>query len=79
MQVPNRDKHSGVDGPDFDVTQCGLEAEYIPQAQSFVTERLGSIEAARDDLGFLAKTPLRDGIGRLIDWRHQDKARTQGG
>ena len=63
----------------LDVTQCGLEAEYIPQAQSFVTERLGSIEAARDDLGFLAKTPLRDGIGRLIDWRHQDKARTQGG
>ena len=38
----------------LEVTDCGLNAEYVPQGQSFVPERLGSIAAAREDPGFLA-------------------------
>jgi UDP-glucose 4-epimerase len=57
------------------VTGQDLEIEYRPEAQSFVTHRIGSAEAAAADLGFTAAIPLEEGLQSLIEWRHQDKQR----
>jgi nucleoside-diphosphate-sugar epimerase len=46
-----------------------LEPEYMPQAQQFVTHRIGSVDKAERLLGFRATTPLEDGLKRVVDWR----------
>ena len=48
---------------------------YEPAGQTFVTHRVGSVEAARRDLGFEASVPVREGLRRLIEWRAADQAR----
>jgi len=53
----------------LELTGSELEPEYLPQAHSFVTHRLGSIDKAREMLDFVAQTPLRDGLARVLDWR----------
>ena len=53
----------------LELTGSDLKPEYRPQAQSFVTERIGSIDKAEKLLGFRATTPLVDGLHRVIDWR----------
>ena len=50
-------------------TGSDLRPEYRPEEQSFVTERIGSTEKAERLLGFRARTPLRDGIRRVVEWR----------
>jgi UDP-glucose 4-epimerase len=50
-----------------------LEPEYKPEEQSFVTERLGSIEKAEELLGFRAQMPLEEGLASVIAWRKQDQ------
>jgi UDP-glucose 4-epimerase len=49
----------------------GKEAdiEYLPAGLTFVTNRIGSTEAAERDLGFQWTIGLEDGMQRLIDWR----------
>jgi UDP-glucose 4-epimerase len=51
------------------LTGSTLKPEYHPQAQSFVTHRIGSVEKAERMLGFRATTPLVDGLRRLLAWR----------
>jgi UDP-glucose 4-epimerase len=46
-----------------------LKPEYRPQEQSFVTNRIGSTEKAERLLQFKAKTPLPDGLRRVVQWR----------
>jgi nucleoside-diphosphate-sugar epimerase len=46
-----------------------LKPEYRPQAQSFVTHRIGSTEKAERLLGFTATTPLAEGLRRVVEWR----------
>jgi UDP-glucose 4-epimerase len=46
-----------------------LAPEYQPQEQSFVTRRIGSTEKAERLLGFKAKTPLVEGLKRVVEWR----------
>lgn len=46
-----------------------LQPEYRPEAQSFVTHRIGSTEKAERLLGFKATTPLREGLRRVVEWR----------
>jgi UDP-glucose 4-epimerase len=53
----------------LDLTGSALEPEYRAEAQSFVTHRIGSIEKAERLLGFRASTPLREGLGRVLEWR----------
>lgn len=53
----------------LDLTESDLQPEYLPQAQSFVTHRIGSTEKAEHLLGFRAATPLREGLRRVVDWR----------
>jgi UDP-glucose 4-epimerase len=45
------------------------EIEYMPAGLTFVTNRIGSIEAAEKDIGYKWTIGLEDGMQRLIDWR----------
>lgn len=53
----------------LELTGSTLKPEYRPQEQSFVTQRIGTIEKAERLLGFKAKTPLLDGLRRVVEWR----------
>ena len=53
----------------LELTGSDLKIEYHPQAQSFVTHRLGSVDKAKSMLGFQAGTPLLDGLRKVIEWR----------
>jgi UDP-glucose 4-epimerase len=46
-----------------------LKPEYRPEAQSFVTHRIGSTDKAERMLGFKARTPLQEGLRRVVEWR----------
>lgn len=45
---------------------------YEPAGQTFVTNRIGSVEAAERDLGFRWRIDLEEGMKRLIEWRRAD-------
>ncbi len=53
----------------LELTGSALTPEYRPEAQSFVTERIGSIDKAASMLGFRAKTTLREGLAKVVAWR----------
>ena len=57
------------------LTGSPLNAQYEPQGQTFVTQRIGSTEKARREIGFEAKVELDAGLRRLIAWRQKDMAR----
>jgi UDP-glucose 4-epimerase len=48
-----------------------IEPEYLPQAQSFVTNRIGSTEKAEKLINFRAHTPLREGLEKVVRWRKE--------
>ena len=58
----------------LELTGSNLTIEYHPQAQSFVTHRIGSIDKAERLLGFRATIPLRDGLKSVVDWRMAQRA-----
>lgn len=53
----------------LELTGSSLTPEYRPEAQSFVTHRIGSTDKAKRLLGFTATTPLREGLKRVVEWR----------
>lgn len=53
----------------LDLTGSGLKPEYRPEAQSFVTHRIGSTEKAQSLLGFKATIGLQEGLGSVLAWR----------
>ena len=53
----------------LELTGAKLTIDYRPQAQSFVTHRIGSIDKAENLLGFRATLPLREGLKSIVDWR----------
>ena len=53
----------------LEVERSSLEIKYEPAGQTFVTNRVGSTEKAKKDLGFEAKVELRKGLKSLIEWR----------
>lgn len=55
------------------LTGSPLSVEYKPAGQTFVTNRIGSTEAARRDLGFTWSVDLEEGMRRLIEWRRMDR------
>jgi len=57
----------------LELTGSGLKPEYRPQAQSFVTHRLGSIDKAERLLGFRAQVPLLDGLRQVVEWRQRNR------
>ncbi len=56
--------------------------DYQPAGQTFVTQRIGSTQAAEKDLGFKWQVGLEEGMRQLIEWRQKDaaavKARREG-
>lgn len=56
-----------------DLTGTNQPIEYVPQGQTFVKNRVGCPERAREEIGFVAQTELRDGLARLIEWRNSHK------
>lgn len=57
----------------LELTGSSLRPEYLPQGQTFVTQRIGSTEAAVRDLGFTSTVDLRAGLETLIEWRRGHK------
>lgn len=53
----------------LELTGSDLKPEYRSQEQSFVTHRIGSTEKAEELLGFRARTPLSEGLRRVVEWR----------
>jgi UDP-glucose 4-epimerase len=54
------------------ISITGSEAgiRYEPEGLTFVRNRIGSTEKAEQELGFVARIPLAEGLRRLIEWRH---------
>jgi UDP-glucose 4-epimerase len=50
------------------------QIQYEPAGQTFVTNRIGTTEAAERDLGFRWTVDLDEGLKSLIDWRRGDIA-----
>jgi nucleoside-diphosphate-sugar epimerase len=61
----------------LELTGSSLKPEYRAQEQSFVTHRIGSTDKAERLLGFRARTSLREGLRRVVEWHRQQLA--QGG
>ena len=58
----------------LELTGSTLTIDYRPQAQSFVTHRIGSIDKAERLLGFRASISLRDGLQSVVDWRKSQRS-----
>ena len=58
----------------LNLTGSNLELRYEPAGQTFVKNRIGDPTRAREEIGFTADVPLRDGLARLIEWRNRHKA-----
>jgi UDP-glucose 4-epimerase len=54
------------------LTASDQQIHFEPAGQTFVTNRIGSVEAAARDLGFRWRIDLEEGMQRLIDWRRSD-------
>ena len=53
----------------LELTNSTLRPKYLPQEQSFVTYRIGSVEKAKELLGFEAHTQLIDGLRKVVEMR----------
>jgi UDP-glucose 4-epimerase len=53
--------------------------EFEPDGLTFVKNRIGSTDLAREQIGFSAKVDLREGLRSLIEWRHEDKMARESG
>ena len=51
------------------ITCSDLAIQYEPAGQTFVTNRVGTVKAAEEDLGFEWSVDLEEGLTRLIHWR----------
>ncbi len=63
----------------LELTDMDLPIQFIPEGQTFVKNRIGAPDKAREQLGFKAEDDLRDGLRNLIEWRQNHIHRTQGG
>jgi UDP-glucose 4-epimerase len=61
------------------ITGSNVGIRYLPEGLTFVRNRIGSTERARDEIGFEAKVELEDGLRALIEWRqgHQEQLRAR--
>jgi UDP-glucose 4-epimerase len=57
----------------LEITGSPAQIQYEPQGKTFVTNRIGSTDAAAADLGFRTTVELRQGLERLIEWRDSHK------
>ncbi len=55
------------------LTNSNLKIKYEPAGLTFVTNRIGSTDAAKKDLDFEYETELKDGLLKLIEWRKNNR------
>lgn len=54
----------------LDITGSSLPIRYGPSSQkTLVRNRVGSPDRAREEIGFVAMVPFRQGLERLVQWR----------
>lgn len=61
----------------LELTGSDAGIRYEPQGVTFVKNRIGSTERARDEIGFAAQVPLEDGLRTLVEWRSAHKAEVE--
>lgn len=57
----------------LELTGSNLQVEYKPGGLTFVKNRVGSPDKAREEIGFTAREELKQGLLKLIDWRRNHK------
>ena len=57
----------------LEVTGSEIKIQYEPGGTTFVKNRVGCPKKATQDLDFTAKTDLREGLKKLIEWRNNHK------
>jgi UDP-glucose 4-epimerase len=57
----------------LEITGSDVGIRYEPEGLSFVTNRIGSTERARAEIGFEATIELEEGLRRVVEWRNADK------
>ena len=59
----------------LDLKRSELKVEYVPysedDARALVQNRIGSRKKSEEELNFLYKYSLREGLQKLIDWRKE--------
>jgi nucleoside-diphosphate-sugar epimerase len=58
----------------LEVTGSDAGIRYEPEGVTFVKNRIGSVERARDEIRFQTQVPLTDGLQALVEWRAAHKA-----
>lgn len=66
----------------LELTGSDLEINYVPEGQTFVKNRIGCPEKAREEIGFVGDMELEAGLKNVIEWRRAhieevEKRRTQ--
>lgn len=60
----------------LDLKKSELKVTYVPyapdDARQFVQNRIGSRKKAEEEIGFLFKYDLKEGLQKLIDWRNNN-------
>lgn len=59
------------------LTGTSIKPEYRPQAEMFVTNRVGSTKKAHEVLGFAPTIDWWEGLQTVVDWRNNVKLRAQ--
>jgi len=57
----------------LDIAGSRLPIQYEPAGLTFVKNRVGCPKKAAAEIGFVARTPLREGLRKLIEWRRAHK------
>jgi UDP-glucose 4-epimerase len=63
----------------LEIAGSDLEPEHHAQGMTFVTHRIGSVDKARDVLGFEADISLEDGLRDVVDWWRRSAIRVRAG
>ncbi len=63
----------------LELAGSSLQPEYVANGQTFVTRRIGSTGKAETLLGFKARTGLREGLQKVIEWRKAESLASAGG
>ena len=61
----------------LEIKGSDTKIQYQPAGMTFVKNRIGCAERAKDEIGFEAKIKLREGLEDLIEWRNNHKAEVE--
>jgi len=59
------------------LTGTNQNIEFVPEGLTFVQSRIGDPMRAKEEIGFVAKVDLEEGLKALIEWRDSHKAEVE--